>query len=116
MAELTDRDIDVAEKVMGWTKWTTRSGKFLAWDGWFDSNSCERKWSPTKHPDHDYIVLEHVRNHWTAIQMTGFVLHLRRAHYDRQWPMTVIQTEMGYLPGDYARAALAVVESEAQHG
>lgn len=99
-------DARVAEKVMGW-QWC--------------SEATERPgdiWLPhfTGDPTADYSVLVHVRETWIFSKRRAFARDLVKLWQTRV-PLPNGEAEampgaaMRYLPGDYSRAALAVVEA-----
>lgn len=130
-------DARVAEMVMGWT-WATLNperypdtppARFL-----ISPEEASRSWNvpatldlPLDTPDHawnsaphyttdtaaDYEVLRHVRRFWSAEQRMRFgrvlVHKIWRGRWGNGWAMPAA---MLYEPGDYARAALAVMEGE----
>lgn len=60
----------------------------------------------------DYEVLRHVRETWDARRLRRFSANLQAMWFDRQRDADESYPVVAYLPGDYARAALAVMEGE----
>lgn len=98
-----DRETDarVAQRVMGW-----REGEDFA----------RATWSPTSRADHDVMVLEYIRETWPGSMRLAFTGRLlerwdaRRASYPRHFLAGPPELPLLYEVGDYARAALRVVE------
>lgn len=120
-------DARVAELVMGWERWVPPSlapcARLLEpgtvavdGDGWRKDpdaplHALTSVPAYTTSPAHDYEVLHHVRETWLHDEQYRFAKLLMSMWRERG--RTVADAPMmRYLPGDYARAALAVVEGE----
>jgi hypothetical protein len=111
VAEADRRELDarVATEIMGWKRGRPERGEY-PWrrpDGsWHPSHVVP---GYTSDPAADYEVLCHVRETWDGPKQAAMMERLttmwaeRSAEYLR-W--------LAYMPGDYSRAALAVMEGE----
>lgn len=120
-------DVRVAEEVMGWQAAYLLDGNVFAprvHDGaledldYFETPDRGRMpcgWSPTTCAAEDYEVLEHVRETWGHSQRYVFGIELVGL-----WRKRTVESKdalvMRYRPGDYSRAALAVLDREVANG
>lgn len=129
-------DAEVAEKVMGWERWTCSDYGYREADLFKDATHLTtwRKVGPEiplgEHAEAmvprystdiaaDYEVLKHVRETWEPTAFAAFMAALRHIHHDRIAAFTRARkwnayrdgnrSEVMYEPGDYSRAALAAL-------
>lgn len=119
-------DARVAELVMGWRRWVPPAiapyarlfepGFNMARNGWDQSDSAPLYEvldhdAPlyTTDPSDDYEVLRHVRETWDTDAQYRFAHALAELYRPRKEGNHPI---LRYMPGDYSRAALAVMEEE----
>jgi len=108
--------VAVAEKVMGWRR---VNGGWLG--GWgYDRNlpgdlvgMGGLDWRPDESANDDCLVLRHVRKTWPPFRLLAMSEELARVWCKACFGSGGASPQMlVYQPGDYARAALAVVEGE----
>lgn len=106
-------DMQVAERVMGWTpveNYGTRTG-FWDPDGEYGAGDrvCWEDEIPPYSTDAaaDYTVLQHVRATWDEVTRRRFHRRLNQTWLERQVEEAESFPPLAYEPGDYARAALA---------
>lgn len=114
-------DARVAELVMGWRAVyvsphgplhpRVHEGPLDRLDFWDTSDGRRMPcgWSPITDPAADYAVLRHVRETWDTDAQYRFAQALAELYRPRKEGNHPI---LRYMPGDYSRAALAVMEGE----
>jgi len=114
----------VAEKVMGWKPIDRRRAGWgdglPVWETDSESSPTFQGFTPAKSADHDYRVLQRVRETWSENQRERFAMWLESVIYGRIGKACAscepadLELIVHYEPGDYATSALLVVlESEA---
>lgn len=113
----------VAEKVMKWRHHRAESVEWMARDHWETDRRgyvVVDKWNPLTSPTDDYEVLKKVRESWSPVdqrRMSDILNEIWAQHrlddiHSKPKVVDYPYLDLLYEPGDYARAALAVVEGE----